>query len=334
MPELTEVLAPIGVPLSATELTGGTFSSVQSVELDDGRSVVVKTSVPDAEHHGALLGYERDLARVEATMLATLSSVDTVPTPPLLLEDFTRALVEVDVIVSALLPGTPWDRAHGMTPRAEAAAGRQVGAIFARLHVHTGDRFGYPAARFALGGRTWPSAFGAILRSHLADAERWNVEARAAEIREVLARGQRALAQVTTPSLVHNDLWPGNVVLDPASGRIAGVVDWERALYGDPLLDFVGMAAFNTGPFAADHVEGYLAHGGALDVDKGAGTATGLSRAADQRVALYRLSLLTVMLVEVIPRGFHGDWLAAHLELTAATRDHVLEYALATFPAA
>src|SRR3954454_7752378 len=112
LPELTDVLSTLGVPVAATELTGGTFSSVQSVTLADGRSVVVKTSVPDDAAHGALLGYERDLARVEATMLALLGPVDGLPTPLLLLEDFTRQRVEVDVIVSAFLPGTPWDRAE------------------------------------------------------------------------------------------------------------------------------------------------------------------------------------------------------------------------------
>jgi fructosamine-3-kinase len=139
---------------------------------------------------------------------------------------------------------------------------------------------------------------------------------------------------VTEPCLVHNDLWEGNVLLEPASGRVLGIVDLERALYGDPLLDFVGMNPFNTGELAPNHVAGYLAAGGTLPLDPDAGTATGLTGAADQRVALYRLSLLTVMTVEVVPRGFYGEWVGPHVERTTATRDAVLAYADATFPAA
>lgn len=332
--ELTDILDPIGVPLSAAELTGGTFSSVQSVELADGRTVVVKTSVPDAEDHAALLTYEHDLARVEADMLSLLGPVEGVPSAPLLLEDFSRSRVEVDVIVSGLLPGTPWDRAGALAPDATAEAARSVGSIFARLHGLTGSSFGYPAAGFALGGPTWEVAFDAILRAHVADAERWSVDVRAPELLSLLARGEAALAEVTTACLVHNDLWPGNVLLDPASGTVVGIVDLERALYGDQLLDFVGMNPFNVAALSAHHVEGYLAAGGTLPLDASAGTATGLSPAADQRVALYRLSLLTVMLVEAVPRGFSGNWLGPHLELTADTRDRVMTYALATFPAA
>lgn len=114
--ELADVLAPLGTPVSASELGGGTFSSVQCVELADGRAVAVKTSVPDHHGHNALLTYERDLARVEADMLALLAPVDGVPTAPLLLEDFSRSRVEVDVFATAMLAGTPWDRAEGMRP--------------------------------------------------------------------------------------------------------------------------------------------------------------------------------------------------------------------------
>ncbi|MGC4175700.1 phosphotransferase family protein [Demequina sp.] len=320
--ELESVLAPLGTPVDHTELSGGTFSAVQLVNLADGRAVVVKTSVPDHNDHNALLTYEHDLLRVEADMLALLGPVDGVPTATLLLEDFTRSHVEVEAIATTFLAGSPWDRTT-LSPDAEARASRDVGGVFARLHRLTSPRFGYPARDFALGGDTWPDAFNAIFHAHLADAEKYGVDVRADELRDVLTRGQDALGQVTTACLVHNDLWPGNVLLDPASGRVQGIVDWERALYGDPLMDFVGMAAFNTGPLPEHHVAGYLEAGGILTLDD----------AADQRIALYRLALATIMLVEVLPRGFEGDWLPEHLATTTRTRDEVLAHAQATFPA-
>jgi len=332
--ELTDVLSSLGEVRAARELSGGTFSSVQLVELVGGRRIVVKTSVPDSPDHAALLTYEHDLARVEADMLSLLGTVAGVPTAPLLLEDFSRSRVEVDVVVSDFLEGVPWDRAEGLLPDAVAAAGRGVGSIFARLHELTNDTFGYPAAGFALGGRTWDEAFSSVVRALLADAARFGVEVRGDELLGLLARGQRALAEVTRPSLVHNDLWPGNVLLEPASGRVLGIVDLERMLYADPLMDFVGHNPFNMGELAPDYVAGYLEAGGDLPLDADAGTATGLTALADQRVTLYRLTVLTVMLVEVVPRGFHGDWLAPHVEHCLANRDQVLAHADATFPAA
>ena len=40
------------------------------------------------------------------------------------------------------------------------------------------------------------------------------------------------------PTLVHNDYKFDNVVLDPAMPeKIIGVLDWEMATIGDPLMD-------------------------------------------------------------------------------------------------
>jgi len=41
-----------------------------------------------------------------------------------------------------------------------------------------------------------------------------------------------------SPRLVHNDLWPEHVLLDPGSGQVSGVIDWADAVIGDPARDF------------------------------------------------------------------------------------------------
>jgi len=40
------------------------------------------------------------------------------------------------------------------------------------------------------------------------------------------------------PSLIHNDFKFDNVIFDPALEKITGVLDWEMATIGDPLMDF------------------------------------------------------------------------------------------------
>jgi aminoglycoside phosphotransferase (APT) family kinase protein len=72
------------------------------------------------------------------------------------------------------------------------------------------------------------------------------------------------------PVIVHGDYWPGNVLW--RDGRLAGIVDWEDAVFGDPLADlcvtrlelcwFFGRAA------ACDFTDRYLAS--RPDVDTGA----------------------------------------------------------------
>jgi aminoglycoside phosphotransferase (APT) family kinase protein len=60
--------------------------------------------------------------------------------------------------------------------------------------------------------------------------------------------------QINRSAVLHGDYWPGNVLW--RDGRLVGVVDWEDALFGDPLADlavtrlevggFYGKAAMDT----------------------------------------------------------------------------------------
>jgi aminoglycoside phosphotransferase (APT) family kinase protein len=41
----------------------------------------------------------------------------------------------------------------------------------------------------------------------------------------------------SAPSLIHNDYKFDNVIFNPSLDRITGVLDWEMATIGDPLMD-------------------------------------------------------------------------------------------------
>lgn len=294
--ELADVVAPVGRPVAERSLGGGFFASVQAVDLADGRTVVVKTGQPDDAT--GLLSHEQRLLHGEIALLRLAAAVPGVPAPAVLHADLTRSAVDVDVLVAELMPGTSWDAARAaMAPDAVAAAGRQVGAILAGLGTVVGDRFGYPAAASGVGGETWPAAFDAMVAALLDDAVRWGVDVAPDRVRAALAdeRSRAALAEVTTPRLVHMDLWPGNVLLDPTSGAVTGVIDFERGLFGDPLMDLVGHDPFRVEGVPADAVAGYVAAGGPA-----------LPASAERRLALYRLYLTLIMTIEVVPRGY--DW--------------------------
>jgi len=326
--ELAKVIAPVGVPVKVEPLGGGTFSAVQLATLEDGRRLAVKTSVPDQGAQPPLLTYERDLLRTERDLLAALRDDAVVPVPELLLEDFTREHVDVDVIATEFIECTPWaDLSETLPTDLNSRIGQGVGRIFAALHDRSSPSFGYPADGFALGAATWPEAFHAMLSSVLEDSVTWGVDVRADEVRRVLDATMPALAEVDVPALVHLDLWAGNVLLDE-SRDIVAIVDWERAAYADPLIDFVGAESTIFGATNPDLYEGYLAAGKTLPRDPNAGTLSGLTPTADARVTLYRLYTTTIQQIEVVPRNFTGDWVEGHIAHLRRTRDSLLEYAL------
>ena len=52
-------------------------------------------------------------------------------------------------------------------------------------------------------------------------------------------------ADTDRPAMVHNDYKMDNLVLDPAEPeRITGILDWEMATYGDPLMDLGNSLAY------------------------------------------------------------------------------------------
>lgn len=306
--ELDAVLAPLGRVAAQWPMSGGTFSAVQGVELRSGETVVVKTSVPDPAR---LLTYEHDLLTAERDMLDLVRQVD-VPAPRVLLDDFARSVTDVDVLVMTCVPGMPWDTAtEVMTAEANARAFEQVGEIVARLAELRGARFGMPAAGFSLGGDTWPAFMRALVDATASDAERWDVDVQADRLRAALEAAGAALDAVTEPALVHADLWHGNVLVDPQTGDVTGVVDFERSLFGDPLWGLAGGETHASGPFEAAKVRGF---------ERATGRPLPTDRDARMRVALYRLWSMAVQLIEIEPRGFSGDWLDGHRASILANR--------------
>lgn len=259
----------------AVELSGGTFAAVWRARLGDGRDVVVKVG-PPAE--ARLLRYERGLIEAEAAYFRMVrAGAPEVPVPDVLhLGD--------NWIVTALLPG------QSLTDLSATAAVReQLGATVAGLHRITGPHFGYTGDRPA--GPDWPTAYGAIIDALLVDAEDWDVPLPSG-LDELAARHHANLATVIRPALLHFDLWDGNVLA--AADRLTGVVDGERFLWGDPLLDLVSPALFHRIEDEPEHpfLRGYTAATGLV-----------LDDAARTRLALYRVHLYLLMLAEGPSRG-------------------------------
>lgn len=268
--------AAFGVNVSdAAELSGGGFAAVWRARLADGRDVVVKVGPPPGAR---LLRYERGLIAAEAAYFrAVRAGAPAVPVPEVL-------WVGDDWIATTLLPGTSLTESPG-----DAGVREQLGAAVAGLHRITGPHFGYSGGRAA--GADWPAAYGAMMAELLADAADWAVPLPPG-IGALAERHHANLATVTRPALLHFDLWDGNVLAE--GGRLTGLVDGERFLWGDPLLDLVSPALFHRIEEEPDHpfLRGYAAATGLV-----------LDDAARTRLALYRVHLHVLMLAEGPSRG-------------------------------
>jgi fructosamine-3-kinase len=276
------------VPVTRTApMHGGSFGSVWRVDLADGRRTVFKSA---PEPGARLLRYEAGMLAAEAEYLRLVADVPGVPAARLLdLAD--------EWLFMTLLPGTGLPELPPGTDTTPAR--RDCGAAVARLHEVTGDLFGYTGGVRAHAA-TWPDAFAGMIGDLLADAVDFDVALPVppGELRALVAAHADLLATVVTPSLLHFDLWDGNVLatVDPVTGvaRLSGLVDGERFLWGDPLLDLVSPALMRDILDTPDDpfLTGYLER-----------RPTVLDDAAHRRLRLYQMHLYLAMLVEYPSRG-------------------------------
>ncbi|MFI5837697.1 phosphotransferase family protein [Micromonospora sp. NPDC051300] len=277
-------------------LAGGGFAAVWWVHLTDGRDVVLKVGPPP---HVPLLRYERDMIGAEARYLRLVAArAPAVPVPSLLHHGHHPELG--DWLLTARLPGrTLWDLTRAGADVASLRA--EFGRALAALHAVTGDRYGYDGGRAA--APTWRAAYTAMVDDLLADAADWAVPlpAPAHRIREVVARHAAVLDVVRRPALLHFDGWAGNVLaVDGPDGalRLSGLVDGERHLWGDPLLDLVSPLLFRR---AEDEPDDALVRA-YREVAPFAWDA-----GARRRLGLYRLHLYLLMTVEMPSRAITAE---------------------------
>ena len=57
--------------------------------------------------------------------------------------------------------------------------------------------------------------------------------------------------------LIHHDLSPDHLLVDPDSGRLVGIIDWTDAILGDPARDFVALVAWQGWSFADEALASY-----------------------------------------------------------------------------
>jgi aminoglycoside phosphotransferase (APT) family kinase protein len=278
------------------EVRGGTYNDVLLGRLGDSQEIVVKVS-PCADV--PRLTYEDDLLRTEAEFYR-LAGDQGAPVPRVL--GYSEELLPGhDVLVLSRLPGANLSDVRGAIGQgpAERAVHVELGEVAGRLHSLTAPGFGYPFRGQRLWGRTWPEAFEAMVAAVLRDAERFSVELPVAPARvsELVQASREALAEVATPSLVHWDLWDGDLLVGTVGGvpRLTGIVDGERALYADPVMELPSLARVLDSDDGL--VAGYVSTGRRL----------GSSPRSDLRLALYYVYLNLIMLVEATPRRYTGQ---------------------------
>ena len=181
--------------------------------------------------------YERDMMRQEPEIHGLLLEETSVPVAEIVAYDDSLERIDRDYILMERLPGRPLSD----VPQADFnAVLRQVGAYLAEAHSLTAETYGYLGAHRPMQPQdTWAAAFEMMWNRLIDDivAVGHYTEDEGRFFRMLLDRHLPLFDRPVASSLLHMDIWHQNILVDDA-GALTGLVDWDRALWGDAEIEF------------------------------------------------------------------------------------------------
>lgn len=164
------------------------------------------------------------------------------------------------VMMQRKMEGPNLDSILKCSPRIQPVAAMTGELVLAIQAIRQEDLPGLISAETPRPDETWSYAH-AYLKAALTSRELRNAEA-------WWAQYCRDLEEVGPDhQFQHGDLWHEHILFNTAEElRVAGVLDWEHAGFGDPILDFVPLMRLGR-EYMTCMLEAYQAHGGGFGPD-------------------------------------------------------------------
>ncbi|HEY4084111.1 MAG TPA: aminoglycoside phosphotransferase family protein [Burkholderiaceae bacterium] len=270
------------------ELKDGWFNAAYSVRLADGRDAILKIA-PAAR--AEVMRYERNIMETEVATMRLVKQKASIPVPAIYFYDDAHDVCDSSYFFMEKIEGANLDHASATLPPAQMPViEREIGQIIRDVNAFSGSYFGYDGNP-ELRADTWKGAFLKIMESVFVDATSKQVvfDFTYDALRTVVDKHIETLNEVTSPCLVHWDAWNPNFFVE--GGHIKGIIDFERALWAEPLME----AQFRP-----------LSWSGVTESMRGYGK-TEFTLTELRRCWLYTLHLALVMHVECYFRHYGTD---------------------------
>lgn len=224
-----------GSELRFSKVQTGHFNTTYFVEGSE-RPLVIRIAPPD---DAGFVFYERGMMAQEPGIHRLVREMTSVPVAEIIAYDTSRALVERDYLLMERLPGVPLTNFNPSREQFDKVL-EQVGRCLRQIHEISAEKYGYlgehacmePQASWAEAFRVmWGKLVDDIVGAGYYDAEE---EVRA---KRLLDQHLAHLDRPVTSRLLHMDIWSQNILVD-TEANVTGVVDFDRALWGDKEIEF------------------------------------------------------------------------------------------------
>ena len=243
-----------GLPTTLLPLAGGHSGETFLAEVA-GEQVVVRIYGPRSAWRGPLA------PEVDAAVLGLVRGL--LPVPDVL--EVRRPRPDADdlpgLLMTRRLPGERLDRVlAGLDASDQRRLGAALGTLIGRLGHVAMPRAGlFTDRELAIGPLPGDASDLPSWVDRHAGALPWSVDELEA-LRRLADDAQSLLDEAARHCLVHGDLNPKNLLVDPETLELTGLVDWEFAHAGSPWTDLGNLLRFERGePFAGAVLSSYTA---------------------------------------------------------------------------
>lgn len=283
---------------SIRELTEGMCNVTYLLGLDDRTECILKITSKDGQGR---MSNEINLMEAEVRAMELVKKSGLLKVADIYYYDCSKTICDSDYFFMEKLKGDNYILIkENLSQKEISQINFEIGQISRRLTDIKEKQFGF------LGDTDrFDSLYDFVHRmlcNLIEDARKADVfpEVDAYKLPARLAHDKSCFDEVTYATLVHWDMWEGNVFVK--EGHVTGIIDWERAMWGEAYMD-----------------DRFRRHTRGEDFLKGYGQTT-FSPSEITRITWYDIILYLTMMIEVTYRHYDDDgqyrWAKGMLEQT------------------
>lgn len=215
------------------ELSEGLCNIAYRIEFSDGSKSILKIA---PQYNSTLLRNERGLMNTEVTAMRLAESIGSANAAKVQYYDTGKTLCTGDYFIMECLEGESFSSLQDKLNDSEKASIYfETGGIVRDIFGIKGEHFG----QLYDGAEKFDDLYDfakKLISNTLADAKEKDIFIGVSPD-EILSRleAHKAAFDNMSPVLVHYDLWEGNIFVK--NGHVSGIIDWERAMWGDVLME-------------------------------------------------------------------------------------------------
>ena len=243
-----------------SKLQGGAIGAIYEIGLMDGALSLVLKLYPESLHWKM---------QKEVNVCALLSGRLGVPVPRVLVADDTKSVIGLNFVLMNKLDGAVLRTLEPALSDTELfSAYSQMGQVLRKIHGISMQSFGYIGPNGVWTAHASNRAYMSLqFETKLTKfVERGGDPALGDRLRAIVVERTYLLDACTGACLCHYDFHSGNVLAESNGGtlRLSGILDFESAIAGDPLMD-IAKALYYFTPEDEPKKAGLLAGYRALD---------------------------------------------------------------------